>query len=217
LLSCQFNLNSQRTQALCFIDSEGRIVVGGYAPGASNTDFVVVRYEADGDLDTEFSGDGIVTTPVGSSNDFGRAVAIDSQDRIIVAGHAYNAETSYEYAVVRYQADGDLDSTFSGDGKVTTPVGSSHDYGYAVTGLQMAGVSEKETSLLVGATPEVIRKHYERMDRMTVAKRAIQRRLAAAGSGDAQNPTAPILARPLRAARSEALDGQKGIAQDDVA
>jgi hypothetical protein len=93
-----------------------------------------------------------------------------------------------------------------------------HDYRRtAVTGLQMAGVSEKETSLLVGATPEVIRKHYERMDRMTVAKRAIQRRLAAAGSGDAQNPTAPILARPLRAARAEALDGQKGIAQDDVA
>ena len=34
----------------------------------------------------------------------------------------------------------------------------------AITGLQMAGVSEKETSLMVGATPEVIRRHYERMD-----------------------------------------------------
>ena len=93
-----------------------------------------------------------------------------------------------------------------------------HDYRRtAVTGLQMAGVSEKETSLLVGATPEVIRKHYERMDRMTVAKRAIERRLAAAGTGDVQNPTAPILARPLRAARAEALDGQTDVAQNDVA
>ena len=37
-----------------------------------------------------------------------------------------------------------------------------HDYPRtAVTGLQMAGVSEKETSLLVGAAPEVIRKHYD--------------------------------------------------------
>lgn len=93
-----------------------------------------------------------------------------------------------------------------------------HDYRRtAVTGLQMAGVSEKETSLLVGATPEVIRKHYERMDRMTIAKRAIERRLAAAGSGNAQNPTAPILARLLRAEGKEALDGQKDVAQNDVA
>lgn len=87
----------------------------------------------------------------------------------------------------------------------------------AVTGLQMAGVSEKETSLLVGATPEVIRKHYERMDRMVVAKRAIERRLAAGASGDGPNPAAPILARPLRALRAEALDGQTDVAQNDVA
>jgi integrase len=60
----------------------------------------------------------------------------------------------------------------------------------AITGLQMAGVSEKETSLMVGATPEVIRKHYEKMDKMTIAKRAIERRLAV----NHQSPTfvAPV-------------------------
>jgi integrase len=50
----------------------------------------------------------------------------------------------------------------------------------AITDLQMAGVSEKETSLMVGATPEVIRKHYEKLEAMTIAKRAVERRLAAA-------------------------------------
>ena len=80
----------------------------------------------------------------------------------------------------------------------------------------MAGVSEKETSLLVGAAPEVIRKHYERMDRMTVAKRAIERRLAAAGSSHPRNPTAPNLARLLRTEGQKALDGQKEVAQDGV-
>jgi hypothetical protein len=93
-----------------------------------------------------------------------------------------------------------------------------HDYRRtAVTGLQMAGVSEKGTSLLVGATPEVIRKHYERMDRMVIAKRAIERRLAAEVSGDGQNPAAPILARRLRAERARALDEQQDTAQNDVA
>jgi hypothetical protein len=55
------------------------------------------------------------------------------------------------------------------------------------------------------------------MDRMTVVKRAIERRLAAAGPRNAQNPTAPILARPLRAAGLDALDGQKDVAQNEVA
>jgi hypothetical protein len=43
----------------------------------------------------------------------------------------------------------------------------------------MAGVSEKETSLMVGATPEVIRKHYEKLEAMTIAKRAVEKRLSA--------------------------------------
>jgi hypothetical protein len=52
-----------------------------------------------------------------------------------------------------------------------------------ITDLQMAGVSEKDTSLMVGATPEVIRKHDDRMDAMIIAKRAGERRFAAVSSG----------------------------------
>jgi hypothetical protein len=49
----------------------------------------------------------------------------------------------------------------------------------AITGLQMAGVSEKEASVIVGASPEVIRKHYEKLDQLVIAKRSVERRLAA--------------------------------------
>jgi len=73
----------------------------------------------------------------------------------------------------------------------------------AITGLQMAGVSEKETSVMVGATPEVIRKHYEKLDQLAIAKRSVQRRLQAA------DPTAPILARRLRAGKNGGLDGDQ--------
>ena len=54
-----------------------------------------------------------------------------------------------------------------------------HDFRrIAITGMQMAGVSEKETSVMVGATPEVIRRHYEKLDQLKIAKRVVQRRLA---------------------------------------
>jgi hypothetical protein len=61
-----------------------------------------------------------------------------------------------------------------------------HDFHRTViTDLQIAGVSEKETSLMVGATPEVIRKHYEKLEAMTIAKRAVERRISA----NHQSPT----------------------------
>ena len=89
-----------------------------------------------------------------------------------------------------------------------------HDFRrMAITGLQMAGASEKETSLMVGATPEVIRRHYEKLDGMAIAERCVLRRLQAEGSGKAATPNAPILARPLRAEEKLALDGKKNVPQ----
>jgi hypothetical protein len=89
---------------------------------------------------------------------------------------------------------------------------SLHDFRRtAITGLQMSGVSEKETSTMVGATPEVIRKHYEKLDAMTIAKRAIERRLSA------NDPAALGFARPLRAERASPLAGQKTSPQTECA
>ena len=83
--------------------------------------------------------------------------------------------------------------------------------------LQMAGASEKETSLMVGATPEVIRKHYEKLEAMMIAKRCVLRRLQANGSGTVANPDAPIFARTLRAGSEKALDNQKCVSQAVIA
>lgn len=52
----------------------------------------------------------------------------------------------------------------------------------AITGMQMAGVTEKEASVMVGCTPEVMRRHYEKLDGMAIARRSVERRLAAANA-----------------------------------
>jgi hypothetical protein len=56
----------------------------------------------------------------------------------------------------------------------------------AITGLQMAGVVEKHVSIMVGATPEVIRKHYERLDQTVIARRSVEKRLGIAGVDSAK-------------------------------
>jgi integrase len=53
----------------------------------------------------------------------------------------------------------------------------------AITGMQMAGTSEKEASIMVGCTPEVMRRHYEKLDRQAIARRNVERRLGAEGTG----------------------------------
>ncbi|MEZ5842969.1 MAG: hypothetical protein R3D27_04465 [Hyphomicrobiaceae bacterium] len=113
---------------------DGRIVVAGYSVNGANDDFALVRYNADGTLDTSFGGgDGIVTTPVGSSTDQGFSVAMQPDGRIVVAGSS-RIGSADDFALVRYNADGTLDTSFGGgDGIVTTPIGSSVDSGQSVT------------------------------------------------------------------------------------
>ena len=101
------------------IQSDGKIVAAGFTEtgGTEDTDLALVRYNSDGSLDSSFSGDGIVTTPVGASDvDIARAVAIQSDGKIVVAGYSYATTEDYDLVLVRYNTDGTLDSSFAGDG-----------------------------------------------------------------------------------------------------
>ena len=114
------------------LQADGAIVVAGYAQGASNNDFAVARYLSDGSLDTGFSGDGRQTTDFASGSDLANGVALQADGRIVVAGSAVESGQSSNVAVARYQADGELDPTFSGDGRQTTDFAGSLDAGNGV-------------------------------------------------------------------------------------
>ena len=92
------------------IQDDGRIVAVGGA-GFGQVGFLVARYRRDGTLDASFGDDGRVVTRYQGAN--ARAVAIQPNDRIVVAG--YN---SRGLALARYRADGRLDRSFSGNGTV---------------------------------------------------------------------------------------------------
>ena len=84
-------------------------------------------WAADGDLDTSFSGDGKLTTAIGSGNDSANSAVLQSDDKIVVAGSSYNGSND-DFAVVRYNTDGSLDTTFGTGGKVTTAISAGTDY-----------------------------------------------------------------------------------------
>jgi uncharacterized delta-60 repeat protein len=108
------------------LQSDGKIVVAGYASNGTNDDFAVARYYTNGSLDTTFDTDGKVTTPIGTSTDLANSVVLQSDGKIVVAGSAYNGNND-DFAVARYYTNGSLDITFGTGGFVTTPIGTSND------------------------------------------------------------------------------------------
>ena len=113
------------------VQGDGKIVAAGYSGNGSNADFALVRYNSDGSLDTTFGIGGIVTTAIGSSIDLAYSIAIQSNGKIVAVGSSYN-ESYNDFALVRYNSDGSLDTTFGIGGKVTTAIGSAHSYAYSI-------------------------------------------------------------------------------------
>lgn len=108
----------------------GSSVGGVWIPGTeTNNDFSLVRLNANGALDTGFSGDGRVTTSLGSDDDRIQALALQSDGKIVAAGDR-QGNGGYDYALVRYNPDGSLDAGFGGDGVVTSHLGAA-DHAYA--------------------------------------------------------------------------------------
>ncbi|WP_406410794.1 putative Ig domain-containing protein [Streptomyces sp. NBC_01614] len=81
---------------------------------------------APGDLDPTFDADGIVTTQIPGLYSLGAAdMFVQGDGKIVTAGPVYDSEMHWALAVARYDADGSLDSSFGGDGIVTSSSSSS--------------------------------------------------------------------------------------------
>lgn len=113
------------------VQPNNKILVAGNSWNGLDNDFMVVRYNTNGSLDTSFDNDGIVTTAINASEDDGNAIALQADGKILVAGSSWNGADN-DFAVVRYLSNGALDNTFDTDGIVTTTIGTSEDIAYAI-------------------------------------------------------------------------------------
>jgi uncharacterized delta-60 repeat protein len=111
--------------------SDGKLIVTGYTTLATASDraLATVRYDSDGSLDTSFGGTGIVTTDFGSSDDEAFGLAVQSDGRIVVAGFG---DANRHIVLARYNANGLLDTTFNGTGKVLTTGNGSTGFSLAL-------------------------------------------------------------------------------------
>ena len=105
--------------------SDGRIVVAGY--GSGNADFILARLTTAGALDASFGSAGIAIADFGDADALGFTVIQQTDGKFVVAGMSIDASQGTHVALARFDADGILDTTFGGSGRVTLDLGGTSE------------------------------------------------------------------------------------------
>ncbi len=134
MVTTDFNGKYDRSVSIK-VQADEKIVVAGSsgdnANNMDNSDFAAARYNTDGTLDNSFGKNGMVTTDFIGGRDFAHSMVLQPDGKILLNGF-HDGNGSYEFATLRYNVDGTLDSTFNGDGKLITSLGIGNDSGSAI-------------------------------------------------------------------------------------
>jgi uncharacterized delta-60 repeat protein len=108
------------------LQPDGRIVAAGtvfFRPG-------LVRWNADGTLDTSFGSGGVAT--LSSVSGYGTGVVIQPDGKLVVGGEELQPSGKYDVALGRFDASGTLDPTYGTGGVVRTALGPDDDFNLAL-------------------------------------------------------------------------------------
>jgi uncharacterized delta-60 repeat protein len=130
--------------AIQTLNGVDRIIVGGYVNTAP-AQFSVSRLDLTGQLDTTFGDGGTKSVSIGGVTDTLQDIVIDDEAKITAVGFSRfdfgGGSYRDDFAAVRFYSGGQLDPTFSGDGKVVTPM-AGHAQARSVA-IQKVGTAEK--------------------------------------------------------------------------
>ena len=107
------------------VDSSGRIVIVGTTPdaGAQGEDIFVTRLTSTGGTDPTFGLNGIAQFAIstaGTRKDRGTTLGIQPDGYIVIGGRSVNGSGSFDFLLMRIDANGTLDPSFGTNGVVTT-------------------------------------------------------------------------------------------------
>lgn len=129
------------------LQADGKIVqLGIQKTKTKNDEIIIIRYHTDGSLDESFGTNGRVNTDVGNFDDDGVCMAVQADNKLIVAGYSYNGQ-NYDFLLTRYLPNGNLDNSFSADGKIIIAFGTGNDEAHAIA-------LQKDGKILVGGFTE---------------------------------------------------------------
>lgn len=84
------------------LQSDGKVVIAGYTVLETVYDLAMARFDVDGNLDDTFGVGGMVNTDYNGGEDYGSAIALQPDDKIILAGNTFTGSGTSEILVARY-------------------------------------------------------------------------------------------------------------------
>ncbi|MBV9960897.1 MAG: hypothetical protein JO072_01505 [Parafilimonas sp.] len=112
------------------IQTDGKLVLAGesYLSGGFSYRVAVVRLKTTGTPDNNFGTNGIVTTNIAAGGDVAKAVAIQTDGKIIIGGFTQNVVNAQNNLLcIRYRSNGNIDSSFGNAGKVIIDIAGRDD------------------------------------------------------------------------------------------
>jgi len=123
------DLSSGDNAASAALQADGKLVIAGSGVGA-NPDFMAVRVNTDGTLDTGFGTGGKVLVPVGVGSDVATSIKVQADGKLLLSGQFRTGTTTasdLDNAWLRLNADGSRDTGFGNNGLVKLHIGDGSD------------------------------------------------------------------------------------------
>jgi len=121
---------TESTGALAF-QADGKIIVGGFSRNANGTDWLIVRYNANGSIDGSFGKNGIVRKDNAIEENI-QSISIGADGKIVLGGTSFVYPPDFSYIhfdllIARLNPDGSFDAGFGNKGVVVIDR-SNNDY-----------------------------------------------------------------------------------------
>lgn len=121
------SLNFEANLYTCVINSQGKIIVAGSTTDYNDYRILLLQLNTDGTLDSSFGDAGVVvenvSPAVGYFENFASDIALDANENILISGSSYSENYILRPVVLRFTANGDLDTTFGEAGVASGPTG----------------------------------------------------------------------------------------------
>lgn len=114
------------------IQNDGKIVAAGYAFSGINNLFAMARYNTNGTPDNSFGVKGKQTSAIANSNATAYSMAIQNDNKIVLAGYVSNQDNTFNFIVARYKTNGSPDSSFNNSGNKIIPVSADNQIGNSI-------------------------------------------------------------------------------------
>ncbi|MEM1123134.1 MAG: T9SS type A sorting domain-containing protein [Bacteroidota bacterium] len=111
------------------VQVDGKILIVGKQSyeDYGNEDFIVLRFEENGTIDEKFGVEGIVTTSFGGTFESAKFIKLQSDGKILVGGYSTQPTSDLDFAIARYNTNGQLDDTYGESGKVVIDFNEGYD------------------------------------------------------------------------------------------